>query len=63
MEKAMNGWQATKIDTEYYSDYDEITNNWGVFGNESAFCYSLHGTEDSAIEAANEMNRRNKRNE
>ncbi len=49
IEYPMDGWQASKIDTDYYADYDDTTESWGVFGNNSGFCYSNPSNEIEAM--------------
>lgn len=51
----MSGYEARKIDTEFYVDYDEDNEYWGVFGDNSGFCYFL-GEKDIAEERAKQMN-------
>jgi hypothetical protein len=48
----MNRKEAYKLDEgSAWVDYDEDSACWGVFGTESAFCYSLHAGVDEANEA------------
>jgi hypothetical protein len=47
--KILNGWEAQKIDCgSVFADYDDENGIWGVFGTETGFCYSTHGSEKDA---------------
>lgn len=51
----MNGKEALRLDLDtgtFYADWSEETESWAVFGSESDFCYSLHGSERDAERAA-----------
>jgi len=41
---------------EHYAEYDNEFGWFAVFGTESGFCYSQHGTEEDAEKAAAEVN-------
>ena len=52
----MNKTEATKLDQgSVWIDKDEDSDCWGVFGTESAFCYSLHASEEDANRKAEEF--------
>lgn len=47
----MNRTEAESMDHgSRYVDFDEETQMWGIFGTESGFCYTLHGSKDAAEE-------------
>ena len=35
-----------------YAEFDEETGYWSVFGSNSGFCYSQHGSKEEAERAA-----------
>ena len=45
----INGWQAIKIDKYQYVDKED--DYYGVFGENTGFCYGLYGTKELAIKA------------
>jgi len=46
----MNRKEASRVDTEFYIDYDDESDCWGVFGDVSGFCYALYASQEPAIE-------------
>ena len=54
----MTRLDALKLDNNgsFYTDYDEDSACYGVFGTESGFCYALETEDNIAEEIANKMN-------
>lgn len=54
--KTMTAGEALKQDEEFYAEYDDITNDYGVFGVTSGFCYSTWSDLETAEKRARRMN-------
>lgn len=50
----MNIREATKLDTDYYADYDDESGLFCVFGDLSDFAYSSHASIEDAWAACKE---------
>lgn len=53
----MTKFEAIKIDTSFFADDDADSEMYGVFGSQSLFCYSLHGSMSLAIDTAIKMDK------
>jgi len=53
--KIMTRSEAIQVDEEFYADYDDQTNDYGVFGVTSGFCYSTWTDLDEAEKRARRM--------
>lgn len=54
----MNGAEAIKIDFEFYSELDEESELYCVFGSDSGFAYASYASEEEAERDANTRNER-----
>jgi hypothetical protein len=41
---------ALRMDESFYVEFEEITGEWGVFGDNSGFCYSTRSLKNDAEE-------------
>jgi len=51
----MNRTEAFKLDDDFYSEYDEEVEAYGVFGNQSGFCYATFSDDFNAEEEAEKL--------
>lgn len=51
----MTRTKAYKMDTDFIADLDDASNCYGVFGNNSGFCYTLVCDESEAEKTAEQM--------
>ena len=56
--KEHNARTAFEIDKNFYAEFDNEFGQWGVFGDETGFCYSLTSSQSEADDKAAALNNR-----
>lgn len=51
----MTSLEALALDSSFYAEYDHDVGAWGVFGDESGFCYETPASREEAERIALEM--------